>query len=170
PDLDEPDMREELSEVAGNPLLGSSREERIQRNTNATWTAAWLQIAAWLFAMCTVIPFPYILPWMIGMTIIMPFLGIAWMFAFKGVYQVNLSRVRPGLALLFILPALALVICPFINFFSVVDFHILDWNSALPSAAISAVLFACLFSLADRTLRSKPITLLSYSLVMAVYG
>src|SRR6185312_5554899 len=53
PDLDEPDMREELSEVTGNPLLGSSREERIQRNTNATWTAAWLQIVVWFVAMCT---------------------------------------------------------------------------------------------------------------------
>lgn len=165
PDLDARDIQREKEEVAADALLGATPEERTKRNARAKKIAGCLQGAAIGMAGWTIVyPHPY--QWVAGLNAGLPCLAIALMFLSPGVYRINMNRanVRPSLALVFIVPAIALLL------HGSAGFHLVNWKDPLPLAAIGIAVFACLFFLADQTIRSKPKALLLYSLGMAAYG
>lgn len=165
PDLDALDIKREKDEVAADPLLGATPAERLRRNAQAKKTARYLQAAAIAIAVWAIIyPHPY--GFVICLTASLPFLAIALMFMSGGGYRISLgeAKVRPGLALIFIAPTVALMIR------ALRDFHLVDGKDPSPFAAAGAVVFIGLMIFADRTLRSKIKPLLLYSAAMAGYG
>lgn len=137
PDLDQQDREQAEAQVAADPELGSSREERLEhlaagRRTAGMLSAAGIAAAAWLY----IYPKPYDLA--VLLAALVPWAAILVAARSHGLYRLDSRRndVRPNIAAPVLLPSIALALRAW------QDIGVLDPSPAIAWIAALGVPFA----------------------------
>lgn len=137
PDLDQQDRERTEAQLAADPELGGSPEERLQRlaaarNVARALSAAAFGAAAWLY----VYPKPY--DYAVLLAALLPWIAIVIAARSHGLYRLDTGRndVRPNIAAALLVPSIALALRAW------QDLGILDTSQASAWIAAAGVLFA----------------------------
>jgi hypothetical protein len=164
PDLDAKELSESQKALGVDPDLGFNSEERSQTIARAKNLATVLNALAfvslfWSFTF----PRPYFL--LIAILSALPLIALGLLVQSQGIYQVEGRRndARPSLALVFLLPGMALAMR------ALHDFHFLEWKPILSLAALLAFAMALVVAKADPATRQRRAALLPILIFGAFY-
>ncbi|HWZ62845.1 MAG TPA: hypothetical protein VNX02_07485 [Steroidobacteraceae bacterium] len=165
PDLDAQETQALEAEVAANPELGSTPEERLGRLAAARRLAQWTNyvtyaIAAWGY----LYPRPY------GAAVlalgVLPWVALVLVAKSTGLFRLDGRRAdpRPSLMLPVIIPGLVLLVR------AVSDVGVLDLERALIFAAVTAFVLGWAALRCDAAMRARPWNALRLMLLGCAYG
>jgi hypothetical protein len=164
PDIDAADFARSQAELAVDPNLGFSSEERRQQVESAKKTVIALNIAAGIsFVWGIFFPYPY--PLVLLLPAALPLIAIILLVRSNGIYQIEgrSQDARPSLALVFLFPSMVLAIL------ALVPFHTLQWKPILIFTALLAACLTFVIASADRGLRQRPWAILPILIFGACY-
>jgi hypothetical protein len=165
PDLDAQAVRDLEAEVAANPELGQTPQERLAKLATARRLARGASFATYAAA-----AWGYFYPLPYGLALLtlaaLPWLALVVVAKSRGLYRVDSQRndPRPTLALPIMLPGFALLLR------ALRDVEVLELPSALVYAALVAALLAWAAWLSDAALRARRSAVLLLFAVGCAYG
>jgi hypothetical protein len=165
PDLDAAELLQSETEIATDPRLGSTPEERLKqlarsRKIATTLTTVSIAVGTWGW----MYPRPYYLA--ITALAVLPWITILLVARSGGLYTIDerVNDVRPNLALPFILPGFVLMIR------ALYDIQVLYWIQALTVAVVGAVLLVGAAVVAKDRLRTRPFLMAVRFVLVMAYG
>lgn len=163
-DLDAADAQSNVEEMFRSGVLGSNREQGLQRLARAQKTTkilrfAGLGIGFWLFF------YPHPLSVALAANALAPLIGLAIIVRSKGLYGIDQQRVnpRPSVASFVIIPSLSLAMYA-LRSYSI----ILDWTLLLQWSLGGAIAFSLVTFWIDPEVRKRPLKILPVILVMGL--
>jgi hypothetical protein len=164
PDVDAEEFAQSQTELAVDPNLGFSSEERRRQVESAKKTVIALNIATGIsFVWGIFFPYPY--PLVLLLPAALPLIAVVLLVRSNGIYQMEGRRqdARPSLALVFLLPGMVLAIL------ALAPFHTLHWKPILIFSALFAACLTFVIASADRGLRQRPWAILPTLILSAFY-
>jgi hypothetical protein len=164
-DLDAEEARQSAEEIANDPEVGGTPEERLAGLERAKRIAGALQIAAFgATAWGAFYPRPYRAA--ILTLVVLPWLAVSLVWRWPGLYRIDERRndVHPNVAVPFMIPGFIL------GLRVLFDLHVLEWQRAISlSIGVGVVLwFAAL--MADPILRARKGVAVIFLLLTSAYG
>ena len=163
PNLDAEELAQSQSELLRDPDLGFESEERSASVVRAK------KLSTPLNALATISSFlGYLFPRppIIAILCALPLIALALLVRFRGIYDIEGRRIdaRPSLAPLFLFPGLVLALR------ALLDFNLLHWTPLLTISLVLTAAIVFVVANADRSIGSRPATLLLISLFAACYS
>lgn len=165
PDLDAKDTQASEAEIASNPELGQTPEERLERLARARKLAAAFNGVSFGVSMWGLFyPQPYAAA--VLSAALLPWAAILLAAKSGGLYRLDTQRndVRPNLAAAVFLPGLVLLMR------AAQDVGVLDWQRALIYAALVAIVLCWAALMSDATLRARRPAALALLAFSCSYG
>lgn len=165
PDLDAAEVAESQKQLASDPDLGFSSEDRAQQVAAAKKAAMSLN-ALTIVAVVWTFFFPRSYTPIVSTLILLPVIALGLLIRSRGIYQVEGRRndARPSLALVFLFPGLGLLVS------SMRGFHLLAWKPILPIAILVAIGMTVVIATTDAATQKRPLALIPFLLFGVLYG
>ncbi len=164
PDIDAEEFAQSQEELAVDPNLGFSSEERRRQVESAKKTVIALNIATGIsFVWGIFFPYPY--PLVLLLPAALPLIAVVLLVRSNGIYQIEgrTQDARPSLALTFLLPGMILAVL------ALGRFHTLQWRPILYFAGLLGLSLTLVIASADRGLRQRPWAILPILIFGAFY-
>jgi hypothetical protein len=165
PDLDAREVQASEAEIAADPELGQTPEERLARLGRARKFAYAFNVASFVACMWGFLyPQPYIAA--VLTAALLPWAAIVLVAKSGGLYRLDTqgNDVRPSVAQALYLPGLVVLMR------AVQDVGVLDWQGALFYAALAAAVLAWAALVSDATLRARRAAALALFAFSCTYG